>query len=98
MNIAQLPRWRNSRILVMDANFKADHLIMRNPEDDVKLMDGEGYFVNDAKYQKHLRTAKESNHVCPLFLEYLSGQDAFSFESLIVIRKHHVLIIRLHVS
>lgn len=52
-----LYRWRFMRSLVVDGNFKADHLIMKNPNDDVRLMDGEGYFVNQMPYQHHLNTA-----------------------------------------
>lgn len=42
----------------MDGNFKADHMKMKRSDDDVKLTDGEGYFVAEASYQQHLETAK----------------------------------------
>jgi hypothetical protein len=52
----------------MDGNFKADHMVMKNPSDDVWLVDGEGYFVSRAAYQKHIETAvtrKQVNfHIC----------------------------------
>jgi hypothetical protein len=30
---------------------------MKNPDDDVMLTDGEGYFCRDGPYQNHLKTA-----------------------------------------
>jgi len=52
----------------MDGNFKADHMKMKCPEDDVWLLDGQGYFVNRDAYAEHIRTAvvlKEVNgHLC----------------------------------
>jgi hypothetical protein len=47
----------------MDGNFKAERMKMRNPADDVKLTDGEGYFVSDTRYQEHIRTAKDYKQV-----------------------------------
>jgi hypothetical protein len=41
----------------MDGNFKTDHMKMKNPEDDVWLTDGEGYFACRATYEAHLKTA-----------------------------------------
>lgn len=32
-------------------------MIMKNPDDDVMLTDGEGYFCRDGPYQHHLKTA-----------------------------------------
>jgi hypothetical protein len=61
-------RWRFMIRLVMDGNFKADHMIMKNPRDDVWLMDGEAYFVPRAAYQKHIETAvtkpQVKSHIC----------------------------------
>ena len=36
---------------------------MRAPEKDVELMDGEGFFVQDAPYKEHLRTAFQTKQV-----------------------------------
>jgi hypothetical protein len=36
---------------------------MKNPEDDVWLSDGEGYFVPRAEYEEHIRTAITINQV-----------------------------------
>jgi hypothetical protein len=30
---------------------------MKNPDDDVRLTDGEGFFVSQSAYQEHLKTA-----------------------------------------
>jgi hypothetical protein len=56
--------WLRRRILVTDGNFKADHMKMRRPELDVALTDGEGYFVEDAPYQNHLKQFKDIRQVC----------------------------------
>jgi hypothetical protein len=55
--------WLRRRILVTDGNFKADHMKMRRPELDVVLTDGEGYFVEDAPYQKHLKEFQDIKQV-----------------------------------
>jgi hypothetical protein len=41
----------------MDGNFKTDHMQMKNPEDDVWLSDGQGYFVPNSSYEEHIQTA-----------------------------------------
>jgi hypothetical protein len=52
---------------VIDGNFKAEHLKMRNPEDDVALTDGDLYMVSSDNYERHLAQAREIYAVC-LFL------------------------------
>jgi hypothetical protein len=47
----------------VDGNFKADHMKMRQPDGDVALTDGQGYFVEDAPYKQHLETATEIKQV-----------------------------------
>lgn len=47
----------------MDGNFKAEHLKMRAPEDDVVLADGAGFMVGQDDYAEHVRTAKEYKEV-----------------------------------
>jgi hypothetical protein len=37
---------------------------MRQPELDVVLTDGEGYFVEDAPYQNHLKEFTDIKQVC----------------------------------
>ena len=50
----------------MDGNFAAEHMKMRNPEDDVHLADGDGFFVESTDYQKHLATVKHTYKVSQL--------------------------------
>jgi hypothetical protein len=53
------PAWLYSRSLVMDGNFKAEHLFPANPTDEVALTDGLGFMVGDARYKMHLAEAKD---------------------------------------
>ncbi|KIN94167.1 hypothetical protein M404DRAFT_35316 [Pisolithus tinctorius Marx 270] len=50
-----LDHWRYTRTLVMDGNFKAEHMHNRCPEDQVWLMDGCGYMVTDLEYQAYVK-------------------------------------------
>ena len=43
----------------MDGNFQAEHMRMRNPENDVALSDGTGFMVNKSLYESHLKLAVE---------------------------------------
>ncbi|KAG2048899.1 hypothetical protein BDR06DRAFT_984585 [Suillus hirtellus] len=56
------PQWLHSRSLVMDGNFKAEHLHPMHPEDEVWLTDGKGFMVGRARYWAHLMIAKDSYH------------------------------------
>ena len=58
-----LSREKYYRVLAIDGNFKGDHVRMRNPKDDVKLTNGEGYMVADSRYQEHLKITKEVKQV-----------------------------------
>jgi hypothetical protein len=49
----------------MDGNFKAEHLHVGRPSDDVWLSDGKGYMVEDTRYKSHLRAAKDTFEVSP---------------------------------
>ncbi|THH07669.1 hypothetical protein EW146_g9246 [Bondarzewia mesenterica] len=53
-------RWKYMRGFVMDGNFSAEHLKMRNPWDDVVLTEGAQYMVSDTLYKQHLEEAKEA--------------------------------------
>ncbi|KAG1844901.1 hypothetical protein C8R48DRAFT_678323 [Suillus tomentosus] len=53
------PAWLYSRSLVMDGNFKAEHLHPTNPTDEVALTDGLGFMVSDARYKMHLSQAQD---------------------------------------
>jgi hypothetical protein len=46
--------WKYTRTVVMDGNFKAEHMHDRRPNDQVSLMDGRGYMVGREKYQDYL--------------------------------------------
>ncbi|KAG1855363.1 hypothetical protein DFJ58DRAFT_841154 [Suillus subalutaceus] len=56
------PAWLYSRSLVMDGNFKAEHLFPVNPTDEVALTDGLGFMVGDGRYKLHLAEAQDIVH------------------------------------
>ncbi|KAF8267233.1 hypothetical protein EI94DRAFT_1701133 [Lactarius quietus] len=45
------------RGFMMDGNFQAEHMRMRNPENDVPLSDGTGFMVSQMPYEWHLKLA-----------------------------------------
>ncbi|KIK13176.1 hypothetical protein PISMIDRAFT_119407, partial [Pisolithus microcarpus 441] len=47
--------WKYSRIVVMDGNFKVEHMHERWPDDQVWLMDGRGFMVANPPYQAYLK-------------------------------------------
>ncbi|KAG2033074.1 hypothetical protein BDR03DRAFT_872783, partial [Suillus americanus] len=51
------PSWLMTRYLVMDGNFKAEHMHPVNPSDGVSFMDGLGFMVSDKRYKSHLAIA-----------------------------------------
>ncbi|KAG2081830.1 uncharacterized protein F5147DRAFT_590632 [Suillus discolor] len=51
--------WLYTRSLVMDRNFKAEHLHAVNPTDKVSLIDGCGFMVGNLLYKKHLAIAND---------------------------------------
>ncbi|KAG1720661.1 uncharacterized protein EDB91DRAFT_1064768, partial [Suillus paluster] len=53
-------KWLVMRRFVVDGNFTAQHMNMRQPQLDVFLSDGLGYMVTDGDYQAHLASAMES--------------------------------------
>jgi hypothetical protein len=48
---------------MMDGNFQAEHMKMRNPENDVPLTDGTGFMVSQIPYESHLKSAIERRQV-----------------------------------
>jgi hypothetical protein len=48
---------------MMDGNFQAEHMKMRNPENDVPLSDGTGFMVSQIPYELHLKSAVERRQV-----------------------------------
>ena len=64
----KLPTLRLSKNLfmrgfMMDGNFQAEHMRMRNPENDVPLSDGAGFMVSKKPYELHLKSAVERRQV-----------------------------------
>ena len=47
----------------MDRNFQAEHMKMRNPENDVSLSEGTGFMVSRIPYELHLQSASERQQV-----------------------------------
>jgi hypothetical protein len=62
MLIGRQYRWLFRRSIVVDGNFHADHLKMRNPE-DVALADGCAFMVETKPYMQHLLDSKEGKQV-----------------------------------
>jgi hypothetical protein len=58
-------RWLYTRSIVIDGNFSAEHLKMRQPEEDIALSPGGRYMVEPERYELHLSTGKEIKQVCP---------------------------------
>jgi len=51
------------RGFIMDGNFQAEHMRMKNPENDVPLSDGTGFMVSKKPYELHLKSAVERQQV-----------------------------------
>jgi len=51
------------RGFMMDGNFQAEHMKMRNPENDVPLSDGTGFMVSQMPYEEHLKSVVERKKV-----------------------------------
>jgi hypothetical protein len=51
------------RGFMMDGNFQAEHMRMRNPENDAPLSDGAGFMVSKKPYELHLKSAVERRQV-----------------------------------
>jgi hypothetical protein len=51
------------RGFMMDGNFQAEHMKMRNPENDVPLTEG---MVSQIPYESHLKSAAERWQVSPI--------------------------------
>ena len=47
----------------MDGNFQAEHIRIRNPENDMPLSDGAGFMVSRKPYKSHLKLAIERQQV-----------------------------------
>ncbi|KAG2057627.1 hypothetical protein BDR06DRAFT_969387 [Suillus hirtellus] len=51
--------YSKSRSLVMDSNFKAEHLYPTNPSNEVALTNGLGFMASDSQYKMHLAEAQD---------------------------------------
>jgi hypothetical protein len=54
------------RGFIMDGNFQAEHMKMRNPENHVPLSEGTGFMVSRILYESHLKLAAERRQVSPI--------------------------------
>ncbi|TFK79311.1 hypothetical protein K466DRAFT_606244 [Polyporus arcularius HHB13444] len=53
-------KFKYIRSVMFDGYFGAQHLPMKNPEDDVSLADGHAFTVRNTEYKRHLGTAVET--------------------------------------
>lgn len=65
------------RGFMMDGNFQAEHMKMRNPENDVPLSEGTGFMVSQKPYELHLQSAFERRQVCSIFGVYTEGSSCW---------------------
>lgn len=56
--------WKYRRVIIMDGNFKADHIKMGCSQ-DVYLSDGLGYMVGTQLYEEHLETSSNVIEASP---------------------------------
>jgi hypothetical protein len=68
ISISWLPTEYFSKILfmqgfMMHGNFQAEHMKMRNPENDIPLSKGGGFMVSWKPYELHLQSAFERQQV-----------------------------------
>jgi hypothetical protein len=52
-----------TRGYVLDGNFLAEHLQMKNADNEVILTDGTAFFVKEKEYKQHLMLALETKQV-----------------------------------
>ncbi|KAI6120107.1 hypothetical protein EDD16DRAFT_1425103, partial [Pisolithus croceorrhizus] len=58
---ANLDDWRYTRMVVMDGNFKVEHMCERRPDDQVWLMDGHGFMVSIITCGAHSLTVQQKS-------------------------------------
>ena len=46
--------WKYSHTLVMDGNFKAEHMLLKNASQELWLMDGKKFMVTSEPYKRYL--------------------------------------------
>jgi hypothetical protein len=76
------------RGFMMDGNFQAEHMRMRNPEKDVLLSDGTGFMVSKKPYEAHLKSAVERQQVSfiPLISADICSQSHRDQRAMIIAR------------
>jgi hypothetical protein len=55
--------WLFRRSIVVDGNFSAEHMKMLRADEDVRLVNGEGYMVEERVYQEHLKASSDQKEV-----------------------------------
>ncbi|KAI6032497.1 hypothetical protein EDC04DRAFT_2605145 [Pisolithus marmoratus] len=58
MDDVELSHWKYSCVIVMDGNFKAEHMAPKNVGNETWLMDGQGYMVASQDYKTYLGGTK----------------------------------------
>jgi hypothetical protein len=64
LGLTSQKRWLYRRSIVVDGNFSAEHMRMKNPDQDIWLSNGMGYMVEWDHYKSHLDEAIETYEVC----------------------------------
>ena len=62
------------RGFMMDGNFQAEHMKMRNPENDIPLTEGAGFMVSRKPYKLHLQSAFEGRQVISIISGISAGR------------------------
>ena len=57
----------------MDGNFQAEHIRMRNPENDISLSDGTEFMVSKKPYELYLKLAVQRRQVSSITKAYFLG-------------------------
>jgi len=78
------------RGFMMDGNFQAEHMKMRNPENDIPLSNGTGFMVSEIPYEEHLKSVVERPKVRALSGALLKGS-SFTFEQRSTCHDHWVV-------
>jgi hypothetical protein len=55
--------WLFRRSIVVDGNFSAEHMKMLKADEDIRLVNGEGYMVEEKLYQEHLKASSDQKEV-----------------------------------
>ncbi|KAI6008012.1 hypothetical protein EDC04DRAFT_2871557 [Pisolithus marmoratus] len=70
--VLTLHSWKHTCMVVMDRNFKAEHIKDRCAENQVWLMDRHGYVVTHGEYQQYL---KDTPHVTDNLRKHIGGSN-----------------------